>query len=71
MSSYEDPRLNADQFTALHAHLAQRYPKVHATLTREVVGDFSLLYRWEGSDPNLAPIRRGVSTRRVTFRVVG
>src|SRR4051812_3957212 len=48
VSSYDDAQLNADQFAALHAHLAQRYPKAHAALKREVVGDFSLLYKWEG-----------------------
>lgn len=56
VSSNDDARLNADQFAALHAHLAHRYPKVHATLKREVVGDFSLLYTWQGSDPNAASI---------------
>ena len=56
VASYDDPQLNADQFAALHAHLTQRYPKVHATLKREVVGGFSLLYTWEGSDPKLPAI---------------
>ena len=56
VSSDDNARLNADQFTALHAHLAQRYPKAHAALKREQVGDFSLLYRWEGIDPNAAAI---------------
>jgi len=56
VSSYDDAQLNADQFAALHAHLTRQYPKVHAALTREVVGDFSLLYKWEGSDRNAAPI---------------
>lgn len=56
VSSHDDPRLNADQFAALHAHLAQRYPRVHASLKREVVGDLSLLYTWEGSDAKAAPI---------------
>jgi len=56
VSSFDDPQLNADQFEALHVHLAQRYPKVHASLKREVVGGQSLLYTWEGSDPKAAPI---------------
>jgi carboxypeptidase PM20D1 len=56
VSSHDDPQLNADQFAALHAHLAQRYPKVHASLKRETVGGTSLLYTWEGSDPKRAPI---------------
>jgi carboxypeptidase PM20D1 len=56
VSSYDDAQLNADQFAALHAHLAQRYPKVHAGLKREVVGDLSLLYTWEGTDAKAASI---------------
>jgi carboxypeptidase PM20D1 len=56
VSSYDDAQLNADQFAALHAHLAQRYPKVHASLKREVIGGLSLLYTWEGSDPKAVPI---------------
>jgi carboxypeptidase PM20D1 len=56
VSSDDDVQLNADQFAALHAHLAHRYPKVHAALKREVIGDFSLLYQWEGRDPNAAAI---------------
>ena len=55
VSSYDDPQLNADQFAALHAHLTQRYPKVHATLKREVVGGLSLLYTWEGSGVRMPP----------------
>src|SRR4249920_906571 len=56
VSSESDAQLNADQFAALHAHLAQRYARVHANLKREVIGAFSLLYTWEGSDPKLMPI---------------
>lgn len=56
VSSFDDPQLNADQFVALHALLEQRFPKVHAALKREAVGDFSLLYTWPGSDAAAAPI---------------
>jgi len=56
VSSAEDAQLNADQFAALHAHLAQRYPRVHASLKREVVGGLSLLYTWEGNDPKAPAI---------------
>ncbi|HMN77138.1 MAG TPA: M20 family peptidase [Burkholderiaceae bacterium] len=56
VSSHDDATLNADQFEALHAHLQSRYPKLHATLTREVVGNLSLLYTWKGSDPAAQPI---------------
>ncbi len=56
VSSHDDAQLNADQFAALQTHLAQRYPKVHARLKREVVGGTSLLYTWEGSDPKAPAI---------------
>ena len=56
ISSRTDPAQNADQFAALQAHLAARYPKVHATLKREVVGGLSLLYTWPGSDASLKAI---------------
>lgn len=56
ISSQAEPALNADQFRALHAHLQQRYPKLHAALKREVVGDLSLLYTWPGSDASAPAI---------------
>ena len=56
ISSRDDAQLSADQFQALHALLQTRFPKVHATLQREVVGDLSLLYTWQGADPKAPPI---------------
>ena len=56
ISSRDDVALNADQFKQLHALLQTRFPKAHAVLKREVVGDLSLLYTWEGSNPKAAPI---------------
>ncbi len=47
---------NTAQFFQLHALLQTSYPAVHATLTREVVNGTALLYRWEGSEPLLAPV---------------
>jgi carboxypeptidase PM20D1 len=37
---------------AFAAHLAASYPRVHASLKREVVADHSLLFTWPGADPN-------------------
>ncbi len=51
VSSLDDATLNADQFELLQRHLQSRYPQLHATLQREVVGGLSLLYTWPGSDP--------------------
>ena len=36
--------------------LAATYPVLHATAEREVVGGYSLLFTWKGSDPSLDPI---------------
>jgi len=56
ISSRTEPLLNAEHFKALHQLLKAKFPKVHATLKREHVGDLSLLYTWEGTDPKAAPI---------------
>ena len=56
ISSLDDPQLNADEFRKLHAYLQQRFPKVHATLKREVVNGLSLLYTWRGTDTGAKPI---------------
>jgi len=55
--SYEDSsKFDAEPFLALHAYLEQAFPRVHATLKREVIGDYSLLYSWKGSDSSRQPI---------------
>ncbi len=55
--SHEDgTQVESQAFLDLHRFLEQTFPKVHATLKREVVADYSLLYTWPGKDPKLAPI---------------
>ena len=56
VSSLDDIAGNNAEFDKLHAYLAQQFPKVHATLKREVVGQKALLYTWAGSDPAAKPI---------------
>jgi carboxypeptidase PM20D1 len=41
---------------ALHAFLAQTFPRTYATLAHEVVAPASLLFEWKGSDTTLEPI---------------
>src|SRR3954471_970496 len=48
--------VDAAAFQGLHQYLQQSFPKVHATLTREVVNGYSLLYTWKGRKPELPPI---------------
>jgi carboxypeptidase PM20D1 len=46
----------AQAFLGLHQYLAQSFPRVHQTLTRETVAQYSVLYTWPGSKPDLPPI---------------
>ncbi|HZY80488.1 MAG TPA: M20 family peptidase [Cyclobacteriaceae bacterium] len=43
------------QFNGFHRFLRTAYPLVHQTLTLQKLADYSLLYKWEGSDASLAP----------------
>jgi len=54
----EPPGIPADPqaFVAFHRFLETSYPRVHRALEREIVNDFSLIYRWQGSDSNERPI---------------
>lgn len=56
VSGLLDPAGTAAGFEALHSHLRARYPLVHSTLEREVVGQHSLLFTWRGSDAKAKPI---------------
>ncbi len=47
---------NSAAFQGLHAYLADQFPKVYRHLERERIGGYSLLYRWNGRDPSLAPL---------------
>lgn len=56
VSSFEGLQQNGEEFKKLHAYLARQFPKLHATLKKEVIGDNALLYTWSGSDPSAKPI---------------
>ena len=46
-------------FTGFHAYLQETFPRLHAALKPEVLGDprpYSLLYTWPGQDPSLPPV---------------
>lgn len=54
--SWDDkPNASAEQFLALHDYLERTFPAAHRALKREKVGQYSLLYVWEGSDKSLKP----------------
>lgn len=55
--SNSDPSLfDSAQFFGFHRFLKTTYPTVHSRLSREIVANYSLLYKWEGKDPGLDPI---------------
>ncbi|HXY31093.1 MAG TPA: M20 family peptidase [Gemmatimonadaceae bacterium] len=54
--SYLDSGVNAAEMLGLHAYLDSAFPRVHAALKREVVGGYSLLYTWRGSDTSAPPL---------------
>lgn len=55
--SHEDTAKNrTENFERLHDLLQRTYPRLHGSLSREIVQGFSLLYTWQGSDPALEPV---------------
>jgi carboxypeptidase PM20D1 len=55
--SHQDPaQRQRDVFLGFHEFLARSFPRVHATLGREVVNGLSLLYTWPGRDAGRPPI---------------
>lgn len=53
VSMNESEAPNAGEFHRLHRLIEEMYPGVHSHLTREPVNEFSLLYTWQGSQPEL------------------
>ncbi len=49
----ESAVIEGQAFYDLHEHLRVSFPRVHSTLVRENVADYSLLYTWRGSEPHL------------------
>ncbi len=52
----EEGRLDRETFLAFHVFLERSFPRVHASLRREIVNEYSLLYTWTGTDPSRKPI---------------
>ncbi|MEL6661536.1 MAG: M20 family peptidase [Pseudomonadota bacterium] len=52
-----DPRPGSEgPWLDLHRWLEDTYPAAYAAMTLEKVADYTLLYTWQGSDPDLAPL---------------
>ncbi|MEL7530027.1 MAG: M20 family peptidase [Bacteroidota bacterium] len=55
-NSWTSSRIDTPAFVAFIEYVEQTFPLVDSFLARELVNDYSLLYHWRGTDPNLEPI---------------
>jgi carboxypeptidase PM20D1 len=56
VSRPDSPESDFSAFDALDRHLVTSFPKLHQTLSREVIGGHSFLYTWEGQDRSTKPV---------------
>ena len=55
--SFSEPeKFDQNAFLGLHRLFKTLYPQVHNQLTVETINDLSLLYTWQGKNPELKPI---------------
>ena len=47
---------DAQAFRDLHEYLEQNFPQAHAAMRKEIVGYHSVLYTWQGRNPDLKPV---------------
>ena len=55
VSSYDKSSEDEAAFAGFKKDLERLFPKVHAAMKREEIGDRALLFTWEGTDEKLAP----------------
>jgi carboxypeptidase PM20D1 len=56
VSTPEPAGPSAEAFRELHAFLEKEFPRAHDELKKELINKFTLLFTWEGSDPELDPV---------------
>lgn len=56
VSNRDPAKIDSAAFLGLIDYLELAYPRVHASLKRELVSDFSLLYTWQGRRSELLPV---------------
>ena len=56
ISFSEDAIPDSTAFHGFHQFLADTFPLIHENLTLEKINEYSLLYKWEGSDTSKKPI---------------
>ena len=56
ISHLDDNLTDWAEFDKFHAFLEERFPLIHSTLEKEVIGKASLMFRWKGSKEGLDPV---------------
>ena len=56
VSEQEAGKTNQQTFVELREYIERAFPRVHRALRRDVVGEYSLLYTWQGERTDLKPI---------------
>jgi len=56
IADIDQSKIDGNSFLGLHRLLKTLYPQVHSHLKVETVNNYSLLYTWEGKNPDLQPI---------------
>ena len=56
ISGKDDSKMESKPFLDFHNLLETSYPTVHQNLKKEVIGKYSLLYKWPGKNPELEPM---------------
>lgn len=55
--SYKDTaKFDSKEFLGLHKYFEKIFPNIHRKLTKEIIGNYSILFTWKGSESNLKPI---------------
>ncbi len=55
VTSYHMEELDREAFLGFHRYLEKTYPLIHKTLEKEVVNEYGLLYKWNGTGSDKKP----------------
>ena len=56
VSHTDGAKIDYQQFLAFHQFIEDQFPLLSRTLKKKVINNYSLLYKWEGDNPDLKPV---------------
>jgi carboxypeptidase PM20D1 len=56
LSHQDAAKFKPEPFLQFHRMLEKSFPAVHQTLSLQLINEYSLLYKWVGSEPSLKPV---------------